>query len=172
RNALFRQLVEQEGYRTIAVESDCVAGLLVDGYVTSGAGSLDDVLERGFSHGFGASAASRELVCWMRAFNDGRPASDQVRFAGFDGPLEMAWAASPRETLTALHRTLTDHLDPGLLPCTAETLDRLLGPDDRWTDPAAMGDPSASFGRSSEAGELRLLADDLGALLHSWAPHL
>ncbi|MFI7325132.1 erythromycin esterase family protein [Streptomyces rubiginosohelvolus] len=172
RNALFRQLVEQEGYRTIAVESDCVAGQLVDDHVTSGAGALDDVLERGFSHGFGASAASRELVCWMRAFNDGRPASDQVRFAGFDGPLEMAWAASPRETLTALHRTLTDHVDPGLLPCTAGTLDRLLGPDDRWTDPAAMLDPSASFGRSAEAGELRLLADDLGALLHSWAPHL
>ncbi|MFF5890503.1 erythromycin esterase family protein [Streptomyces globisporus] len=172
RNALFRQLVEQEGYRTIAVESDCVAGLLVDDYVTSGAGTLDDVLERGFSHGLGASAASRELVCWMSAFNAGRLAADQVRFAGFDGPLEMAWAASPRETLTALHRTLTDHIDPGLIPCTADTLDRLLGPDDRWTDPAAMWDPSASFGRSAEAGELRLLADDLGALLHAWAPHL
>ncbi len=172
RNTLFRQLVEQEGYRTVAVESDCVAGLLVDDYVTTGAGALDDVLTRGFSHGLGASAANRELVCWMRAFNDGRPASDQVRFAGFDGPLEMAWAASPRETLTALHRTLTVHVDPGLIPCTADTLDRLVGPDDRWTDPAAMWDPSASFGRSAEAGELRLLADDLGALLHAWAPHL
>lgn len=172
RNALFRQLVEEEGYRTIAVESDCVAGLLVDDYVTTGAGALDDVLERGFSHDLGASAASRELVRWMRAFNAGRPAFDQVRFAGFDGPLEMAWAASPRETLTALHRTLADHVDPGLIPCTPETLDRLLGPDDRWTDPAAMLDPSASIGRSAEAGELRLLADDLGALLHAWTPHL
>ncbi len=147
-------------------------GALVDDYVTTGAGALDDVLARGFSHGLAASAANRELVCWMRAFNDGRPASDQVRFAGFDGPLEMAWAASPRETLTALHRTLTVHVDPGLIPCTADTLDRLLGPDDRWTDPAAMWNPSASFGRSAEAGELRLLADDLGALLHAWAPHL
>ncbi|WP_432077664.1 erythromycin esterase family protein [Streptomyces sp. YPW6] len=172
RNGLFRQLVEQEGYRTIAVESDCVAGLLVDAYVTTGAGALGDVLEHGFSHGLGVSAAQRELVCWMRAFNAGRPASDQVRFAGFDGPLEMAWAASPRATLTALHRTLTDHVGPGLVPCTAETLDRLLGPDDRWTDPEAMLNPSASFGRSAEARELRLLADDLEALLHSWAPHL
>ncbi|MFD5204124.1 erythromycin esterase family protein [Streptomyces sp. NPDC058375] len=172
RNALFRQLVEEQGYRTVAVESDCVAALLVDDYVTTGAGHLADVLERGFSHGLGASPASRELVRWMRAFNVGRPASDRVRFAGFDGPLEMAYAASPRETLTALHRCLADHVDPGLLPCTAETLDRLLGPDDRWTDPAAMLDPSASFGRSAEAGELRLLADDLGALLHAWTPHL
>ncbi|MFG3408336.1 erythromycin esterase family protein [Streptomyces sp. NPDC048142] len=172
RNALFRQLVEREGYRAIAIESDCVAGLLVDDYVTTGAGTLDAVMERGFGHGLGASAANRELVRWMRAFNDSRPAPDQVRFAGFDGPLEMAYAASPREALTSLHRCLTDHVDPGLLPCTAGTLDRLLGADDRWTDPAAMLDPSASFGRSAETGELRLLADDLGALLGAWTPHL
>ncbi|WP_103532441.1 erythromycin esterase family protein [Streptomyces sp. SM11] len=172
RNALFRQLVEREGYRTIAIESDCVAGLLVDDHVTAGADTLDEVMERGFGHGLGASAANRELVSWMRAFNDGRPASDQLRFAGFDGPLEMAYAASPRETLTSLHHCLADHVDPGLLPCTAETLDRLIGADDRWTDPAAMLDPSASFGRSAEARELRLLADDLGTLLDTWTPHL
>lgn len=172
RNVLFRQLVEREGYRTIAIESDCVAGLLVDDHVTTGAGSLEEVLERGFSHGLGASTANRELVRWMRAFNDGRPSSDRLRFAGFDGPLEMAFAASPRQTLTRLHRCLADHVDPDLLPCTAETLDRLIGADDRWTDPAAMLDPSASFGRSAEAGELRLLADDLGALLDAWTPQL
>ncbi|MEU5136405.1 erythromycin esterase family protein [Streptomyces californicus] len=172
RNALFRELVERDGYRTVAVESDAVAGLLVDDYVTTGAGSLDEALERGFSHGLGASAANRELVRWMRAFNDGRPASDRVRFAGFDGPLEMAYAASPRRALTALHRCLADHVDAGLLPCADATLDRLLGPDDRWTDPAAMLDPSASCGRSAEARELRLLADESVALLDAWTPHL
>ncbi|EGE39916.1 erythromycin esterase [Streptomyces sp. SID4928] len=172
RNALFRQLVEREGYRTIAIESDSVAGLLVDSYVATGSGTLDEAMGRGFSHGFGASAANRELVDWMRAFNEGRPSGDRVRFAGFDGPLEMAYAASPREALTSLHRFLGDHVDPDLLPCTAATLDRLLGADDRWTDTAAMLDPSASFGRSAEAGRLRLLADDLGALLDAWTPHL
>src|SRR6201991_435948 len=88
RNDLFRQLVEREGYRTIAIESDCLMGLVVDDYVRSGTGSLDEAMERGFSHGFGASAANRELVRWMRAYNDGRAASERVRFAGFDGPLE------------------------------------------------------------------------------------
>src|SRR5947209_17745733 len=72
RNELFRQLVEQEGHRTIAIESDCMMGLVVDDYVTSGTGTLDDVMERGFSHGwFNASAPNRELVRWMRAYNDG-----------------------------------------------------------------------------------------------------
>jgi erythromycin esterase-like protein len=172
RNDLFRQLVEQEGYRTIAVESDCLAGLVVDDHVTSGTGLLDDVMERGFSHGWGALAGNRELVRWMRAYNDGRDPADAVRFAGFDGPLEITGAASPRQCLTALHAFLAARVDAGLLPCTAETLDRLVGADDRWTDPAAMMDPSASVGRTPEAKELRLLADDLVALLDARAPEL
>ncbi|QXE34644.1 erythromycin esterase family protein [Streptomyces sp. GMY02] len=187
RNELFRQLVEHEdhhaqadppkirkGRRTIAIESDCMMGLVVDDYVTSGTGTLDEVMERGFSHGWGASAANRELVRWIRAYNDSRPPSEQLRFAGFDGPLEITGAAGPRQALTALHAYLAvaARVDPGLLPCTAETLDRLLGADDRWTDPAAMTDPSRSVGQSAEARELRLLADDLVALLETQTPHL
>ena len=136
RNELFRQLVEQEGYRTIAIESDCLMGLLVDDYVTSGAGSLDDVMEHGFSHGFGASAANRELVRWMRAHNDGRPASERLRFAGVDGPLEITGAASPRQALTALHAYLAAH--GGRRACSRVLRRRstdLLGADDRWTEP-------------------------------------
>ncbi|MEV5173711.1 erythromycin esterase family protein [Streptomyces flaveolus] len=172
RNELFRQLVEQEDYRTIAIESDCMMGLAVNEYVTSGKGTLDEVMERGFSHGWGASAANRELVRWMRAHNDVRPASERIRFAGFDGPLEITGAASPRQALTALHEYLAAGVDAELLPCTAETLDRLLGADDRWTDPAAMTDPARSVGQSTEAGRLRLLADDLVALLDAQTPHL
>jgi erythromycin esterase-like protein len=172
RNDLFRQLVEQEGYRTIAIESDCMMGLVVDDYVTSGTGTLDDVMERGFSHGFGASAANRELVRWMRAYNDGQPASQQLRFAGFDGPLEITGAASPRQALTTLHAYLTTWAGTDLLPCTAGTLDRLLGADDQWTNPAAMMDPSQSVGQTPDAKRLRLLADDLVALLGAQTPHL
>ncbi|MFE6667362.1 erythromycin esterase family protein [Streptomyces sp. NPDC057697] len=172
RNELFRDLVEQEGYRTIAIESDCLMGLVVDDYVTGGTGTLDEVMERGFSHGWGASAANRELVRWARAYNTGRPVPERLRFAGFDGPLEITGAASPRQALTALYDHLAARGDANLLPCTADTLDRLLGADERWTEPAAMRDPSRSVGRSAEARELRLLADDLVALLDAWTPEL
>jgi erythromycin esterase-like protein len=172
RNALFRQLVEQEGYRTIAIESDCMMGLLVDDYVAIGAGTLDEVMDRGFSHEWGAFSGNRELVRWMRAYNDGRPESERLRFAGFDGPLEITGAASPRQALTALHAYLTARADADLLPCTAETLDRLLGADDRWPNPAAMMDPSRSVGQTPEAKQLRLLADDLLTLLEAQAPQL
>ncbi|MFW3169832.1 erythromycin esterase family protein [Geodermatophilus sp. CPCC 206100] len=172
RNDLFRQLVEQEGYRTIAMESDCLRGLVVDDHVTSGTGTLDDVVERGLSHEWGAFPGNRELVRWMRAYNEGRPASERLRFAGVDGPLEITGAESPRQALTALHGHLAARVDADLLPCTADTLDRLLGADDRWTEPAAMRDPSRSVGQTPEADRLRLLADDLVALLDAQTPAL
>lgn len=172
RNELFRQLVEREGYRTIALETDCLAGLLVDDYVTTGEGDLDQIMEHGLSHQWGTFPANRELVRWMRAYNEHRPAPDQVRFAGFDGPLEITGAASPRSALTALHDYLSARLDTDLLPCTAPVLDHLIGADTRWTDPDAMLDPTRSVGRTTQARELRLLADDLTALLDAYAPHL
>ncbi|MFH8443480.1 erythromycin esterase family protein [Streptomyces sp. NPDC018026] len=172
RDDVFWQLVERHGYRTIAIESDCLMGLVVDDYVTRGTGTLDEVMAHGFSHGFGASAANRELVRRMRAYNEDRPADERARFAGFDGPLEITGAASPRQALTALHGYLSAAVDPALLPCTRQTLDRLLGADDRWTEPEAMTDPARSVGRSAGAGELRTLAADLVSLLDEQTPHL
>lgn len=164
RNEIFRHLVEHEGYRSFAIESDCLMGLVVDDHITTGAGTLDDVMELGFSHGFGEFPANRELVRWMRAYNEEH--DEKLRFFGFDGPLEY-WAASPRQALTALYALLD-----GPLPCTLETLDTLLGPDDRWTNEATVMDPSQSIGQSAEAQQLRLIADDLVALLDTQAPRL
>ncbi|MFC4114244.1 erythromycin esterase family protein [Nonomuraea zeae] len=164
RNEIFRHLVEHEGYRSFAIESDCLMGLVVDDYVTTGTGTLDDVMERGFSHGFGASPANRELVRWMRAYNEEH--DDKLRFFGFDGPLEY-WAASPRQALTGLHALLD-----GPLPHTRQTLDTLLGPDDRWANEATAMDPAQSIGQSAEAQRLRLITDDLVALLDTQAPRL
>lgn len=172
RNELFRELVERDGYRTIALETDCLAGLLVDDYVTTGSGRFDEVMERGLSHEWGAFPGNRELVRWMRTYNDGRDPAEQVRFAGFDGPLEITAAASPREALIGLHEYLAAGADADLLPCGADELDRLLGPDERWTNPAVMRDPTQSVGQTPDAQRLRLLTDDLVALLYAQTPQL
>ncbi|MER6950683.1 erythromycin esterase family protein [Nonomuraea sp. NPDC000554] len=172
RNQVFQQLVEHEGYRSIAIESDCVAGLTVDAFVADGAGSLDEVMQCGFSHGFGESAANRELVSWMREYNTGRPVADRLRFFGFDAPLEMMSAASPRSALTALRGYLAAHVDAGLIPCGDDVIDRLIGDDDRWTNTDAAMNPSRSVGSSPDVTKLRLIADDLQALLVAEAPRL
>ncbi|MGX2993917.1 erythromycin esterase family protein [Streptomyces sp. JNUCC 64] len=169
RNELFRHLVVHEGYRAVVVESDCLAALIADAYVVDGTGTLDEAVERGFSHGWGASPANRELLRWARAHNEGLPREERLRFYGMDGPLEVTGAASPRAALTALHDHLAAHVEP---PVDRADLDALLGPDERWTDPQALADPARSFGRSPEAGRLRLIADDLGTLLTAQSPRL
>ncbi|WP_239161562.1 erythromycin esterase family protein [Acrocarpospora phusangensis] len=167
RNEIFRHLVEHEGYRSFAIESDCLRGLVVDDYLATGAGTLDHVMERGFSHGFGAAPANRDLVQWMRAYNEKH--DEKLRFYGFDGPLEY-WAESPRQALTGLYALLDGPLPRTVV--TGETLDTLLGPDDRWSNEATAMDPSQSIGRSADAQRLRLIADDLVALLDTQTPQL
>lgn len=170
RNAALRHLVEHAGYRAVALESDAPAGLLVDDYVCGGPGDLDDVLAAGFSHGFGGSPANRELVAWLRDHNRDRDPADRVRFHGFDAPTEMMYAHSPRAALLALHAHLDAVLDR--LPCSAADIERLTGDDARWTEPAAAREPKRSIGSSPEVATLRLLADDLVAVLHAERPRL
>ncbi|GAA5513574.1 hypothetical protein Dcar01_02315 [Deinococcus carri] len=211
RNRLFRILVEDHGFRSIALESDIIAGQRVNAHVTSGQGTpgrhsvtlprvlggnstarrphhgfslrsaqkgsatflstaLEEVMQTGFSHGFGAVKANRELVEWMRDFNAGRNPADHLRFYGFDAPLENLWAASPRASLLALHAFLTAHL--GKLPVDTATLEQLCGEDTRWTNPAAGMDAAESIGNSGEARQLRWLADDLCTLLRTETPGL
>lgn len=170
RNRLLRTLVEDHGFRSIALESDIFAGQKVNAHVTSGQHSLEEVMGTGFSHGFGARPANRELVEWLRDFNVGRLPANQVRFYGFDPPLENLWAASPRASLLALHDFLSAHL--GHLAVGRATLEQLCGDDAPWTDPAAALDPSRSVGDGRGARHLRRLSDDLVALLHTETPGL
>ncbi|GAA4000663.1 erythromycin esterase family protein [Deinococcus rubellus] len=169
RNRMFRTLVEHHGFRSIALESDILAGQQVNAYVISGQGDLEDVMQTGFSHGFGASQANRELVEWMQEFNAGREETDHLHFYGFDAPLEW-WAASPADSLLALHAFLNARLAE--LPVDRAILEHLCGAQDRWTNQASVRDAAQSIGNSDEARQLRLLADDLESLLQTEAPHL
>jgi erythromycin esterase-like protein len=172
RNQMFRHLVEHEGYRSIAIESSCIRSRVVDTFVQGGGGSLDLVMEKGFSHGFGNSLANHQLVQWMADYNRHRPQEEKLRFFGFDAPIEMRGADSPGETLSFLATYLTLYLGGNELPGTLERIGSLVGDNDRWTNPAAALDPSQSVGGSQDVKELRLIAEDLLTLLASEAPRL
>ncbi|WP_043780903.1 erythromycin esterase family protein [Rhodococcus sp. JVH1] len=173
RNQVFRFLVEHEGYRSIAIESSCLKGILVDSFVRGADHrSLDDVMQHGFSHGFGESRANRDLIEWMAEYNRRREPDEQLRFFGFDAPIEMTSADSPRQALTFLDTYLRTHLDEQDLPCTPDRISALIGDDDRWSNPAVAVDPAQAVGATHEAVELRLVADDLMALLASQVPRL
>lgn len=167
RNELLGQLVER-GYRSIVLETDALAALLVDDYVNGGEVDIEKVLATGFSHGFGAVPGNRELVEWLRDYNDGRAPADRVRFYGFDAPVEYSGAPSPRGALSAAG----DFLPAAMRPHCFDDIDLLLGQDTDWSNPAAMFDPAASIGNSDHARALRIIADDLGSVLRRAAPVL
>lgn len=171
RNRIF-ELLAAQGFRSIAVEHDRVAALRVDAYVRGETDALDPTGVDGFSQGLGRVGANRELVTWMRAYNAGRPAAERLTFHGFDAPLEMTSAASPRTYLHHLHGYLAEWLGPDSFLHSRGDLEQLLGDDRRWNDPAAVFDAGKSIGASAEAITLRALADDLLTTLHAQAPWL
>ncbi|MEV4057360.1 erythromycin esterase family protein [Amycolatopsis sp. NPDC049688] len=142
RNDLFAQLAEH-GFRSIALETDRVAAL--DG---------------GFSHDLGEVAANRQLIAWLREYNE--KAGEPLTFHGFDAPTEMFSAPSPRSYL----QHVRDYL--GL----AVDIAALAGDDERWSRSEAILDPAQSPGATAEARELRVLADDFLAALLAQAPRL
>lgn len=86
RNGLFAQLIDR-GFRSIALETDRVAALVVNDFVQGGAGHLDAVMEEGFTHGFGALEPNRQLVVWMREYNEEVSCASNVRcFSGTSSP--------------------------------------------------------------------------------------
>jgi len=159
RNELFGQLAER-GFRSIALESDRVAGLVVNDFVAGGSGSLDEVMSEGFSHRFGELDANRRLVAWMRRSNEGRPAGERLSFHGFDAPLENMSAPSPRRYLEYARDYLGLDID----------IAGLAGDDERWSRTEAVLDPSASPGDTAEAARLRVVADDMLVSLYARAP--
>ncbi|HWO61023.1 MAG TPA: erythromycin esterase family protein [Umezawaea sp.] len=172
RNALFAALVEQAGFTTIALESSVWHGRVVDAYVRGGDGDEDDVMASGFTHEFGAFPANRALVRWMREWNRHRPPTEHVRFTGFDAPVEMAAAPSPRLALQELHDFLRAHGHDELDLPPWEGIDRLLGPEDPWVEPAAARNPARSIGNDPVVHELRAITDDLRRVLTGEIPRL
>ncbi len=162
RNHLFEQLVRDHGFRSFALESDRIAGLIVDDFVRNGVGTLDRAMAGGFSHTFGEVAANRALVAWMRDYNEDRPPAERLAWYGFDAPMETLSAPSPRRYLEAAR----DYLEPDL------DLADLVGPDDRWDSAEALMNRAASPGASADADRLRTIADDLMITLHTRAPEL
>ncbi|MET8852650.1 erythromycin esterase family protein [Amycolatopsis sp. NPDC004625] len=142
RNDLFARLAEH-GFRSIALETDRVAAL--DG---------------GFSHDLGEVDANRQLIAWLREYNE--TAGEPLTFHGFDAPAEMFSAPSPRSYLEHVR----DHVGVDV------DIAALTGDDERWSRPEAILDPAQSPGATAEARELRVVADDLLVALTAEAPRL
>jgi erythromycin esterase-like protein len=172
RNRIFQRLVEAHGFSAIAIESSFPRARAVNGYITGqGPDSYEGVELTGFSHGFGQLAANKELVEWMRSYNAEHSHRVKLHFYGFDGPLEMMYADSPRHLLHFVLDYLS-LIDGAGANERRERIDPLLGNDPEWENPAAAMDPTMSIGTSPGAAALRIETEDLISLLIERRPEL
>ncbi len=172
RNRLFERLVAAHGYCAIAIESSFPRGRVINEYVLGrGANSFDEIKDAGFSHGFANMAANRELIEWMRLYNTDRAHQNKLQFYGFDSPTEMTYTDSPRKLLYFALDYLTA-IDQTSGQRWRERIDKLLGEDSAWENPAAMMDPAQAIGRSTAAMELRIEIEDLITELSVRRPEL
>ncbi|RII08644.1 Erythromycin esterase [Streptomyces sp. YIM 130001] len=101
---LVRFLVEQMGFRTLALEGDEAERVGLDAYVRTGDGDPRELLADARS--FWQTEEILDTVRWMRAFNRGRP-DDPVRFAGAHPTLQGPSAIEPAG-LADIERTLAE----------------------------------------------------------------
>lgn len=70
RDRLFRSLVAHCGTRVIVLETGFTEAALLDQWLQTGSGDIDDVLHRGLTWGFDRYPQNRALLLWMRRYNE------------------------------------------------------------------------------------------------------
>jgi len=107
RNRLFRYLVENLGFRVIAIESGITEGRVVHDYVAGAPGDIGTVMQQGISWGFDRFPQNEELVKWMREWNADPRHQQKLEFFGFDVPGSAGNPFGRRDVRTALEETST-----------------------------------------------------------------
>jgi erythromycin esterase len=100
---IVRLLVEQEGFRTLALEGDDAARLGLDVYVATGEGDPEVMLAG--ARVFWQTREILDLVGWMRSYNQRHP-EDPVRFA--QSPDKPVRHTVRLDGLAAVERMLAD----------------------------------------------------------------
>ncbi|MFI1017823.1 erythromycin esterase family protein [Streptomyces sp. NPDC020965] len=101
---ILRLLVEEAGFRSLALEGDDPARVGLDAYVRTGVGDPRALLAGARS--FWRTGEILDVVRWMRAHNVRHP-DDPVRFAGI--PARPVGAAPVPDGLAGIERTLADN---------------------------------------------------------------
>jgi erythromycin esterase-like protein len=85
RAAITRRLIEQHGFRIVAVEADWPDAARIDRYVRhrSPEPSREQAFSR-FPTWMWRNAEVLDFIDWLRAFNETRPAGDRAEFRGLD----------------------------------------------------------------------------------------
>src|SRR5690606_36345378 len=132
---LTRFLIQALGFTAVVMESGFAEGILVDSWIKTGSGDLEEVLRHGITYSFGQCEEMREQLLWLRARNQDGAA---IHYYGMD---LADSSASARPAVRAVLSSL-DRVDPAYADHTRARLLPLLDylPADRtgiaWAAPA------------------------------------
>ena len=154
KHRLLRVLVEELDYRLFALEANFAETLAIDEYVVHGRGDPKDALD-GIYFWTWDTEEVLATIEWLRAFNEGRPVEDCVRFYGADAQ----FTAGPAEALTQFFV----ERDPAVLDGHRRTLAMLADErlrdedasdetmDSRFEDAAALSDALDAYFETDDA---------------------
>lgn len=103
KTGLVGLLVREFGVRTVAFEADTSAACALDAYVRRGEGDPETALA-GLEKWMWRVESVRDLLVWLRSFNQGRPPADRVSVRGVD----LSRPAAPADSL----RSYFERVDP------------------------------------------------------------
>jgi erythromycin esterase len=133
---LVRRLVADHGYRLVAMEGTLGDFTPVNTYVTGESDDLDAAMAD-LDFYFWQTPEIRALFEWLRTFNDGRPAADQVVVHGYDAQFHDVNAAALRDYF--------ERVDPEYLATVEDRLDPLTEPLYRQSDASFMTDEQTAL---------------------------
>lgn len=107
KNRLIKHLVRDVGFRTVAFEADAAATTALDEYVRTGKGDPAAALAK-LNMWQWRTEMVRDLLAWLREFNAGRSAEDNVRVRGIDLSVPSAPVAPLRAYLEPVDPALAD----------------------------------------------------------------
>jgi len=126
KHRLIAFLVRELDCRVVAMEAAFSESTAIHDYVVHGEGDPKEALD-GIHFWTWNVESVLSLLEWLRAFNEGRPLDDRVRFYGVDAQHTVGPARELREYL--------DRVDPDYLARVEDDLDTLAEGLETWTTP-------------------------------------
>ncbi|MDT9598733.1 erythromycin esterase family protein [Sphingosinicella rhizophila] len=134
RNRLFQRLVEKHGFRAITIETNDMRARLIDDYIQGRGTSFKAIEDEGFSVGIGHWERNRDLIAWLKRYNDDPAHKVKLNLYGTLAS-DQETTKSPRDGLTYALAYL-DRTDPDAAAKYRNIVDPLLGSDKEWEETA------------------------------------
>ena len=84
KHRIFKYLVENYGFKALAIEADMGESIYIDRYVTDGEGNLETLMKTKMHFWTWRTKEVEALLEWMRQYNTGKSESEKIHYIGVD----------------------------------------------------------------------------------------